>query len=58
MANTRGTRGELLEVRDVCDLYHVDRKTVYRWLKDGKLHGRKAGQKWLFTREAVDGILR
>ena len=51
------TRGELLEVADVCDLYHVERKTVYRWLKAGKLEGRKAGRKWMFTREAVAAVL-
>ena len=56
MANE--THGGLLEVKDVCELYHVDRKTVYRWIKAGKLTGKKAGQKWLFSRESVLGVLR
>lgn len=55
--NTGRARAELLEVADVCDLYHVDRKTVYRWIKAGKLEGKKAGRRWLFTQEAVDAVL-
>ena len=58
MANTSETRDGLLEVSDVCELYHVDRKTVYRWIKAGTLTGKKAGRKWLFSREAVLAVLR
>lgn len=50
--------GGLLEVKDVCELYHVDKKTVYRWIKAGRLQGKKAGHKWLFSREAVLAVLR
>ena len=57
MENTERTRHDLLEVKDVCALYHVDKKTVYRWIKAGKLTGKKAGQKWLFSHEAVVGVL-
>lgn len=55
--NTGRTRADLLEVADVCELYHVERKTVYRWIKAGKLAGKKAGRRWLFTREAVADVL-
>ena len=58
MKNTERTRVDLLEVKDVCELYHVEKKAVYRWIKTGKLEGRKAGKKWLFTREAVDAMLQ
>ena len=57
MANKKES-GELLEVWDVCNMYHVDRKTVYRWIKSGRLVGRKAGQKWLFTQQAVKDVLK
>ena len=57
MENTVKAREGLLEVKDVCELYHVDRKTVYRWIKAGKLKGKKAGRKWLFSHEAVLDIL-
>ena len=57
MANTKDN-GELLEVWDVCNLYHVDRKTVYRWIKSGRLVGKKAGKKWLFSKQAVLDVLK
>ena len=57
MENTGVTRADLLEVADVMELYHVERKTVYRWIKAGRLKGRKAGRKWLFPPEAVADVL-
>lgn len=51
-------KDELLEVKDVCELYHVTQRTVYRWRDAGKLKGRKAGHKWLFTREEVEALLK
>lgn len=58
MASERDERGGLLEVADVMELYRVDRKTVYRWIKAGRLKGKKAGRKWMFSREAVLDVLR
>ena len=49
---------EFLEVWDVVNMYHVQRLTVYRWIKSGKLKGKKAGRKWLFTREEVEAVLK
>ena len=57
MENEAEARRDLLEVADVCELYHVTRKTVYRWIKAGRLEGRRAGRKWLFEREAVTALL-
>lgn len=48
---------EFLEVWDVANMCHVERKTVYRWIKEGKLEGKRIGRKWLFTREAVLNVL-
>ena len=58
MQNTERTQPELLRVEDVMELYHVTRLTVYNWIKAGKLEGQKAGRRWLFTREAVEGMLK
>lgn len=48
---------ELLTVKEVQDLLKVDRITVYRMLKDGRLTGVKIGQQWRFQRQEVDGLL-
>jgi excisionase family DNA binding protein len=48
---------ELLTVRQVQRLLKVDRITVYRMLKDGRLHGIKIGHEWRFARSQVDGFV-
>jgi excisionase family DNA binding protein len=48
---------ELLTVRDVQDLLKVDRITVYRMLKDGRLTGVKIGAHWRFARPQLDALL-
>ena len=58
MGNTDRTRDDLLEVNDICALCHVQRQTVYRWMREGKISGIRAGRKWLFTREAVNALLK
>src|SRR5690349_4601196 len=49
--------GELLTVKEVQDLLKVDRITVYRMLKDGRLAGIKIGHQWRFSRRDVDSLL-
>ena len=48
---------ELLTVRQVQRLLKVDRITVYRMLKDGRLHGLKIGHEWRFARSQVDSFV-
>ncbi|MEO8286054.1 MAG: PocR ligand-binding domain-containing protein [Chloroflexota bacterium] len=48
---------ELLTVNQVRTLLKVDRLTVYRMLKDGRLHGTKIGHEWRFSRDNVNSLL-
>jgi excisionase family DNA binding protein len=48
---------DLLTAKQVQDLLLVDRTTVYRMLKDGRLRGTKIGQQWRFRREDVQALL-
>jgi len=48
---------ELLTARQVQDLLKVDRTTVYRMLRDGRLTGVKIGQLWRFSRQEVDAFV-
>lgn len=48
---------ELLTAREVQDLLKVDRVTVYRMLKDGRLSGVKVGQQWRFEQASVEALL-
>ena len=43
---------------EVADELRVSQRTLYRYIKDGRLQGKKAegGRKWLFTRADIDGM--
>jgi len=48
---------ELLTTKQVQAHLQVDRTTVYRMLKDGRLQGVKIGQHWRFHRSSVEAML-
>jgi excisionase family DNA binding protein len=49
---------ELLTIRQLQDLLQLDRTTIYRMLKDGRLQGIKIGGRWRFERSAIEAWLR
>jgi len=49
---------DLLTTREVKELLKLDRTTIYRMLKQGRLSGVRVGQQWRFTRQAVEALLR
>lgn len=48
---------ELLTAKQVQERLQVDRTTIYRMLKDGRLQGVKVGQQWRFPRLEVEALL-
>lgn len=48
---------ELLTTKQVLEILQVDRTTIYRMLKDGRLSGVKVGQQWRFPRSEVESLL-
>ncbi|MFZ0546703.1 MAG: PocR ligand-binding domain-containing protein [Candidatus Promineifilaceae bacterium] len=48
---------ELLTTKQVQEYLQVDRTTIYRMLKDGRLKGIKIGQHWRFPRSSVEAML-
>lgn len=48
---------ELLTTKQVLDILQVDRTTIYRMLKDGRLSGVKVGQQWRFPQSDVAALL-
>jgi len=49
--------GQLLTTKQVQDLLNVDRTTIYRMLKDGRLTGIKVGHHWRFPVSEVENLL-
>jgi excisionase family DNA binding protein len=48
---------ELITTRQVQDLLQVDRITVYRMLKDGRLTGVKVGSHWRVPKSEIDDLV-
>jgi excisionase family DNA binding protein len=48
---------ELLTTRQVQEILKVDRITIYRMLRDGRLKGVKIGQQWRFPQSEVNRLL-
>lgn len=48
----------LLTTKQIQELIRVDRITVYRMLKDGRLRGFKVGGQWRFSRSDVEAWLQ
>jgi len=50
---------EYLTPKEAADLLKVDRLTVYRMIKDGRLTAARIGKRgWRISREAVTAVLR
>ncbi|MHC1783741.1 MAG: PocR ligand-binding domain-containing protein [Anaerolineaceae bacterium] len=47
----------LLTAKELEEYLHVDRTTVYRMIKDGRLNGIKIGQHWRFNPQEVEILL-
>lgn len=45
---------EVYTLKEVEDLLQVTQRTLYNWIKDGKLRAFKAGRQWRVTKEALE----
>ena len=52
-----GAMDLLLTTKEVIDILKVDRTTIYRMLKDGRLTGVKIGREWRFYRGEVEALI-
>lgn len=49
---------KVLTVEQAAQQLQVSTKTVYEWLRSGKLPGRKIGKMWRMSEEALVELLR
>ena len=47
----------LLKVKEVCELFHVSKPTVYDWLKQGKIKSVKIQSRRYFWSEDIDELI-
>lgn len=49
---------EFLTTRQLQDILHVDRTTIYRMADDGRIPAIKVGSQWRFPRHSIEGWLK
>jgi excisionase family DNA binding protein len=52
------TLSKILTVPQAAAQLQVSERTVYEWLRDGKLPGRKIGKVWRMSADAIIDFLR
>ena len=52
------TPSKILTVPQAAEQLQVSERTVYEWLREGKLPGRKIGKVWRLSAEAINDFLR
>jgi excisionase family DNA binding protein len=58
MRETARPVDDLLTTKQLQNLLHVDRITIYRMLHDGRLRGFKVGGQWRFSRREIESWLQ
>lgn len=49
---------ELMTLDEVAAYYRCSKRTMYEWLRIGKISGVKVGRRWLFDRDEVRKVPR
>lgn len=49
---------DIIDMDEAIELLKTTRPTFYRWLKEGKVKGMKAGRQWRFYREDIERFMR
>lgn len=52
------TLNKILTVPQAAAQLQVSERTIYEWLRDGKLPGRKIGKVWRMSADAIVDFLR
>lgn len=47
---------EVYTLEEVQTLLQVTRRTLYNWIKDGKLKAFRAGRQWRVTKDALEAF--
>ncbi len=53
----RKAEGRLLTVSEVAELLRINKSTVYRMAKQGRLPATRVGRQWRFRKDVLDGLL-
>ena len=48
---------KLLTVEDVASALHLDKQTIWRYVREGRLPAKKVGRRYLFQESALEAML-
>lgn len=48
---------EVYTLTEIIELLQITRRTLYNWIKDGKLKAFRVGREWRVTREELDRFI-
>lgn len=57
MPNLSQKTDEIIDLREALEILGVSRTTFYRWMKEEKINGKKAGGQWRFYRDDIFRLL-
>ena len=49
---------KLVKVKDVCELFHVSKPTIYEWLRQGKLKSIRIESRRYFLWEDIEELIQ
>jgi len=47
---------EIMDIRNAAKFLHINERTLYRLVKDGKIPGIKVGGQWRFSKKCLEEI--
>jgi excisionase family DNA binding protein len=48
---------EIYDVPELAEMLRVSEKTIRAYLKEGQIHGRKIGKRWLVSEDALKAFM-
>ncbi len=48
---------EIMTIEEVAAYLKINKRTIFRMLKDGRIHGFKAGSQWRFIKNEIDKMI-
>ena len=55
--NEKSVKNNLIDSAELKQLYHISDSTIYRLWKKGKLSFTKLGNKYLYSRSAIENLM-
>ncbi len=52
--SVRVAESKLFTIQEVCEILGISRRTVYRYIQDGRINAIKAGRDYRFTPEEIE----